>query len=317
MSTAQGEASKLITKDSEEYNSFIKFVDFNCKNPSDRILCTDQWAFITQEQYDKLKGSKPKITCSKQYKDENAFLELAKKNKKYTEVGGIRYYHRFLDYDESEFSKEPKMKKLPDYMKQYSDKNAKKDDQEESKEASSNKASSKKCNLSKSDDSSTPKAAPFKRSAKVFDDEVYTIIGSLETAKINYIKGEVSSLKNQMFGTEKQLEAVHNVLFQSLSKLGLIGMMEESPLQNEINDLCYSNEAMDRLRQKTMQKLSVSKIIDELKGKETIEQSSQLNSDEDADMKDYELFQNDEKSGTDSIHKLIIAEEKKRARACQ
>jgi len=141
--------------------------------------------------------------------------------------------------DENDNSKSENEKENKPESKPASKDKSKPDKFSRDRFASKDKSSKPKSPSEGSSDKSTNKKnnSLFSNSAKVFDDEVYTIIGSLETAKINYVKGEVGSLKEQMFTTEKQLEGVHNVLFLALSKLGLIDPNAKSPFQREIREL--------------------------------------------------------------------------------
>lgn len=239
------EIGKLLTKGSNEFKSFIKFLKHNASKDSKRVLLVDYWALCSKTQLESLK-EKPKTLKAKYFEDEKSFLELAKTHKKYSDVGGVRHFHRFVDFTECELAKDtPKADYMTEFLTQKPEKEKsekpkiskleKPEKPEESKKAEKDKTDSAKSSKSKTEEAK--KDAPFAKSAKVFDDEVYTILGSLETAKINYIKGEMSNLKEQMFTTERQLEGVHNVLFMALSKLGLVDPNAKSPFQKEIKEL--------------------------------------------------------------------------------
>lgn len=112
----------------------------------------------------------------------------------------------------------------------------------------------------------------------------------MECSKINYIKGEVAYLKEQLFNTEKQLEGVHNVLFMALTKLGLIDPNAKTPFQRDIQELCYSDSEMKKLTMKARERKLVAKIIDELQGKESKSSNSNFSAGDDIDKNDYELY---------------------------
>jgi hypothetical protein len=245
------EIGKLITKDTTEYKMFVKYLKFNATKGEKKMLAVDQWALCTKEQVDQIEGDKPKVIKSKYFADENDFIELAKQHKKFSDVGGVRHFHRFLDFSQSDLAKKAKIKEKTDYMTEFLE--SKEDSNENSKNSSSSKDSKdikdgKDSAKSKDSKESQPQKSPkeeeitlkndfFSKSAKFFDEEVYTIIGNLETAKINFIKGKVASLKHQMFSTEKQLEGVNNILHLALSKLGLIDPTSKSPFEKEIKGL--------------------------------------------------------------------------------
>ena len=228
---------KLLTKGSNEYKLFIRFLKYNATKGSQKMLAADHWTLLSQEQLDSVSPLKSKIIKPKQFQDEKGFLELTKEYKKYSDVGGVRRYHRFDDFSTSNLAKKAKISsEATDYLKVFQDKNLSSDN-EESKNSCSKSAETVNEISSDSKNSIELSVPPFSRSKKVFDDEVYTIVGKLECSKISYIKGQVASIKEKLYTTEKQLEGVQNVLYIALKKIGLINPNTKSPFENEIAEL--------------------------------------------------------------------------------
>ena len=100
---------KMITKDTPEFKAFINFLKYNTNKGQKLLLAVEHWALLTKEQSEKVQNTKLKLVKSKYFADEKAFLELAKDNKKYSDVGGVRHYHRFIDFWQTDAAKKAKV----------------------------------------------------------------------------------------------------------------------------------------------------------------------------------------------------------------
>lgn len=100
------EIGKLLTKGTSEYGLFMKYLKYNATKGNRKLLAVDHWALCDKEQLDMIKGSKPKLLKPKYFQDEKSFLDLAKQHKRYSDVGGVRHYHRFVDFWQSDLAKD-------------------------------------------------------------------------------------------------------------------------------------------------------------------------------------------------------------------